>query len=117
MNYGLSYAGGQLEWRFAVAAQIIFAFILIAIIPFMPESPRWLMSHNHPGESMAILLRVHGVSDPNDMEVQTESRLINEAIELEKMSSSLGWIEIFKNQRETQNLRRIMLGWVRSPSP
>ena len=111
MNYALSYAGGQLEWRFAVAAQIIFAILLFCMVPLMPESPRWLMTHNFPTESLAILQRMHGVSDPNDYEVQTEIRLINQAIELESMSGKQGWMEIFK-MNDTQNLRRIMLGWV-----
>lgn len=112
MNYGLSFAGGQLEWRFAVAAQIIFAIILLCMVPLMPESPRWLMSHNRPGEATSTLLRMHGTTDAADAEVQTEIKLINEAIELESMANSLGWMELFKNKPDTQNLRRIMLGWV-----
>ncbi|KAH8646847.1 sugar transporter [Xylariales sp. PMI_506] len=111
MNYGLSYAGGAFEWRFAVAAQIVFALILICIVPFMPESPRWLMAHNQPGASLDVLLRMHGVTDQSDEEVQTEVRLINQAIELESAANSLGWLELFKNHPETQNFRRVMLGW------
>lgn len=111
MNYGLSYVGGSFEWRFAVAAQMIFAFILLAMIPLMPESPRWLMSHNRPSEAVDNLLRMHGVTDHQDSEVQTEITLINQAIELESMSGRAGWVEIFSNRNETQNLRRILLGW------
>ncbi|KAL1875717.1 hypothetical protein VTK73DRAFT_9906 [Phialemonium thermophilum] len=32
INYGLSYASGQFEGRFAVAVQIVFAVILIALV-------------------------------------------------------------------------------------
>lgn len=112
MNYGLSYAGGQIEWRLAVAAQIVFAFALIAMVPFMPESPRWLMAHNYPSDAIEALLRMHGVTDANDAETQTEIRLINQAIELESMAQSVGWIELFQNKPNTQNLRRVALGWV-----
>lgn len=112
MNYGLSYAGGQFEWRFAVAAQIIFAIILMALIPIMPESPRWLMNHNRVGEAMDTLMRMHGVQDESNEEIQTEVNLINQAIELESLGHATGWLELFKNHPETQNLRRIMLGWV-----
>ena len=94
-----------------MAAQMIFALLLMVMLPFMPESPRWLMAHNHPGGAIETLLKMHGVTDQQDVEVQTEIKLINQAIELESMANSVGWIEIFKNHRETQNLRRIMLGW------
>lgn len=111
VNYGLSYAGGQFEWRFAIAAQLIFAVILLAMLPLMPESPRWLMAHNRTGQAVDVLLRMHGTTTQDDEEVQTEIKVINEAIELENMAKSVGWIELFKNFPETQNLRRIMLAW------
>ncbi|TPX12387.1 uncharacterized protein E0L32_006799 [Thyridium curvatum] len=111
MNYGFSYVGGQFEWRFAVAAQMIFAVVLLIIVPFMPESPRWLMAHNHPSEAVDNLLKMHGVTDPQDAEVQTEIKLINQAIELEAVANSVSWFEIFKNHKETQNFRRVALGW------
>jgi MFS family permease len=117
MNYGLSYVGGQFEWRFAVAAQIIFATILLGLIPLMPESPRWLMNHNRISEAMDTLLRMHGTTDENDEEIQTEVKLINQAIELESLGQSVGWSELFKNHPETQNFRRIMLGWVSIYAP
>jgi hypothetical protein len=110
MNYALSYAKGQLVWRFPVAAQIIFAILLITMVPFMPESPRWLMIQNRPGESIVILQRMHGVEDPNDFEVQTEVTIIHQAIELESISDATGWLDLFK-MNDTQNLRRLMLGW------
>lgn len=111
VNYGLSYAGGQLEWRFSTGAQIIFALVLLCVLPLMPESPRWLLAHNRTGEGVDVLLRMHGTKAEDDEEVQTEIKVINQAIELENMSKSVGWIELFKNQPETQNLRRISLAW------
>jgi hypothetical protein len=112
MNYGLSYASGSFEWRFAVAAQIVFAILLLAMIPVMPESPRWQVMRNMSTEATETLLRMHGTLDVNDVEIQTELKLINEAIELENLSNSLGWMEIFSNKPETQNIRRVALGWV-----
>jgi hypothetical protein len=56
-------------------------------------------------------MRMHGTTDEQDVEVQTEIRLINQAMELEAMNSASKWVDLFKNKPETQNFRRIMLGW------
>ena len=69
------------------------------------------MAHNLPSEAIETLLKMHGVTDQQDAEIQTELRLINQAIELEAMANSVGWFEIFKNHKETQNFRRVALGW------
>lgn len=36
VNYGLSYAGGAFEWRFATGAQMIFAAFLLCILKCCP---------------------------------------------------------------------------------
>ncbi|CRG91297.1 Sugar transporter STL1 [Talaromyces islandicus] len=112
MSYALSYASnGEFEWRFAVAAQLIFAIFTLIFVPLMPESPRWLFLHNQTEESISILTRMHGTADPNNDEVQKELKLINQAVEIEEMNNASKWTDLFKNKSETQNLRRVMLGW------
>lgn len=110
MNYALSYAGGQFEWRFAIAAQLVFAVMLLAIIPFMPESPQWLIMQDRNKEAIHIVKRMHGVTNDDDEEVQTELKLIHQALELEMMAGASGFWDLFK-MGDTQNLRRIILGW------
>jgi hypothetical protein len=77
----------------------------------MPESPRWLFLHNQTEKSISILMRMHGTTDPNNDEVQKELKLINQAVEIEEMNNTSKWTDLFKNKSETQNLRRVMLGW------
>ena len=110
MSYGLSYAKGPLEWRFPIAAQMVFAVIVLTCVPFMPESPRWLINHNRMEEALNVLRRTHGTTDPRHEEVVTEVNLITQAIELEELAGASGWLDLFK-MNDTQNLRRIMLGW------
>ena len=76
----------------------------------MPESPRWLMMHNYSGDALSIIMRMHGTSDTQNEEVQTEVTLINQAIELEELGGATGWLDLFK-MNDSQNLRRVMLGW------
>jgi hypothetical protein len=40
INYGLSFVGGSVAWRFPIAFQFFFIFILFATVPWLPESPR-----------------------------------------------------------------------------
>lgn len=43
INYGLSFAGGSVAWRFPLAFQFIFLFILWTTTPWLPESPRYFL--------------------------------------------------------------------------
>ena len=40
MTYGFSFLSGGLVWRFPIAFQLVFLFILFATVPWLPESPR-----------------------------------------------------------------------------
>lgn len=40
INYGLSFAGGAVAWRFPLALQLLFITILWSTTPWLPESPR-----------------------------------------------------------------------------
>jgi MFS family permease len=38
------YADSSLQWRFPVACQILFSLMVLALCPFLCETPRWLAS-------------------------------------------------------------------------
>jgi MFS family permease len=40
MTYGFSFVGGPISWRFPLAFQFVFIFILFGTVPWLPESPR-----------------------------------------------------------------------------
>lgn len=40
INYGLSFVEGSVAWRFPLAFQFVFIFILFGTVPWLPESPR-----------------------------------------------------------------------------
>lgn len=40
VTYGFSFVGGSIAWRFPIAFQLIFIFILFGTVPWLPESPR-----------------------------------------------------------------------------
>jgi MFS family permease len=42
MTFGMSFAGGEVAWRFPLAFQFVFIFILFGTTPWLPESPRYV---------------------------------------------------------------------------
>lgn len=40
ITYGFSYANGPIAWRFPLAFQFFFIFVLYGTVPWLPESPR-----------------------------------------------------------------------------
>lgn len=53
--------GGGLNWRLMLASACIPAFIVMVQVPFVPESPRWLMGkerHKEAFESLVILRHI-----------------------------------------------------------
>ena len=55
INYGLSFVAGSIQWRLPLALQFIFIFVLFATVPWLPESPRWLIAHGYEVEAIQIL--------------------------------------------------------------
>ncbi|EXK44431.1 hypothetical protein FOXG_18729 [Fusarium oxysporum f. sp. lycopersici 4287] len=55
INYGLSFVEGSVAWRFTLAFQFVFIFVLFATVPWLPESPRWLIAHGRTQEATEIL--------------------------------------------------------------
>jgi len=61
IDYGFSFVNTPAQFRTPLAIQIVFAIVTIALIQFLPESPRWLLKHGRVEESRAVLdqLSVH----------------------------------------------------------
>lgn len=69
MEYGLSYVDGgrsPIRWRFPVAFQIIPLIVLVSIVWFFPESPRWLAKQGRDDEAQYVLGRLRG-TDPDGL--------------------------------------------------
>jgi MFS family permease len=57
------YANSSLQWRFPVACQILFSLIVLALCPFLCETPRWLASRGKIDEVTLINLREDSISN------------------------------------------------------
>ncbi|KAK1916272.1 hypothetical protein P3342_004089 [Pyrenophora teres f. teres] len=103
------YAKSSLQWRFPVACQILFSLIVLALCPFLCETPRWLASRGKIDEAKHTISRL--LDKPiDDEEVQGQLQEILDAIQAESNEEEPSWSEVFSNATKTRNLHRVILG-------
>ncbi|KAL8690822.1 MAG: hypothetical protein Q9218_003818 [Villophora microphyllina] len=111
VTYGFSFVGGPVSWRMPLALQFIFIFILFGTVPWLPESPRWLISHGEIDRAEQIIadLEATTIDDPW---VITESKEIQWAAQFER-ENGMSWMELLKGKvgaGNTCTIRRLLLG-------
>ncbi|GME44300.1 Ribosomal protein S6 [Neofusicoccum parvum] len=90
LEFGLSYVDGgasPIRWRFPIAFQIIPLLLLLAVVWFFPESPRWLVRVGREEEARYILGRLRGSSEQDAHKADLEFEDIKAIAELEKKTS------------------------------
>ncbi|KAM0417225.1 hypothetical protein ACHAPT_012802 [Fusarium lateritium] len=93
--YWINYAAakkrdslGDWDWKMVVIFQLMMPLIITLQLPFIPESPRWLLSRKKDiAAARKALSRVR--SDPQ--QVEEELLAIREVVEYEKEAQSEGW--------------------------
>lgn len=63
-------------WRLPTVIQCGIPAIVMALIMFFPESPRWLMSKDRNEEALAIMAKYHGDGNANAPLVQLQVQQI-----------------------------------------
>ncbi|CAK5270442.1 unnamed protein product [Mycena citricolor] len=84
VTYGTSFMPSTWAWRIPSAVQGVFSILCIVILPFIPESPRWLAYQGRTEEALVVVALTHANGDVNDEAVQMHYKEIVDAIETEK---------------------------------
>lgn len=111
LNFGLSFVGGSFAWRFPLAFQLIFLFIIWATTPWLPESPRWLISNGRVDEAKQIIADLAAVHYDHP-HVARESQRIQGAIVFERENEPSFWDILLNRTRShsgTCATRRLIL--------
>ncbi|KAF2009723.1 putative Myo-inositol transporter 1 [Aaosphaeria arxii CBS 175.79] len=108
-DYGMSFAGGQIAWRLPIACQILFAFLVIAMVPGLPESPRYLYKHGQNEAALKILCDVYD-GTPDTPKIAKENKDVLEALKVEQEHGEYRWSQLLKRD-EVQTGRRVLLAY------
>ena len=112
MTFGFSYLSGPISWRFPLAFQLVFMIILFATVPWLPESPRWLIARDMEDEAFEILAALED-KDVNDPFILAEHKEIVYAVQYERQYN-VGWADLLRGRTGanggTSTMRRLILG-------
>ncbi|KAJ5127947.1 MFS sugar transporter-like protein [Penicillium atrosanguineum] len=109
ITYGTAEMDSTWAWRTPSIVQGVFSIICLVILPFVPESPRWLVHKGRNQESLEGLAATHSNGDTTDAEVQTQFDEIKCAIEWEKNQGEK--LTMFETVRTPSNRKRMMLAF------
>lgn len=114
---GITLGTGQWQstwaWRAPSLFQGIFSILCIVILPFIPESPRWLAYQGLYDASRTVVAQTNANGDPNDAVALTVYKEIIDTLSWEKKEGrTLSPVEIVKTPVAR---KRLLIGM--SPGP
>ncbi|ORZ25174.1 general substrate transporter [Absidia repens] len=110
ISYGTTVIPNGSSWRLAIGLQVIPCLVLLFLIYFIPESPRYLMYRNCDSEALRVLAKIHGDGSSDHPEVYMEYVSIQQTINYERTFKNHGsYTRLFSRAPES-NLRRLFLG-------
>lgn len=108
INYALFGDNGPFQWRFPLGLQLVFPIIVLLVLPFVVESPRWLLLTDKYDEARLALAKLRGVKDLDDKYLADEIKSILITLQIEREDKT-PWREVLAFKDETQNFRRLLL--------
>lgn len=79
IDFGAHFGPDDLVWRFPIAFQVIFGFVIIIGMFFLPDSPRYLISKNKVHEGERVLAALAG-REIEDQETQLQKQLVMDSL-------------------------------------
>ncbi|KAI1435805.1 general substrate transporter [Xylaria sp. CBS 124048] len=110
IDYGCSYGPEGLVWRFPIAFQITFGIVLSTAMFWLPESPRWLLTHDRHEEASQVISAIRGY-EIDSQETRAETGIILDSIKASGVfgGKSTPFKALFTNGK-TQHFRRMLIG-------
>ncbi|KAF2876441.1 sugar transporter-like protein [Massariosphaeria phaeospora] len=105
IDFGFTYATGQVVWRLPVAIQIVWSMLTIALCYPNADSPRWYFLQGRPDEGRLVLQQIYAdptLAEKVASEIETELR--------QEVGETLRFSDFFIDRSETKAASRIRDG-------
>ncbi|EGU85041.1 hypothetical protein FOQG_02098 [Fusarium oxysporum f. sp. raphani 54005] len=110
IDYGCSYGPQDLTWRFPIAFQCVFGLILCVSMVWLPESPRWLLTHDRHEEAERVIAAIRGFEVDSD-ETRAERDRVVDSIRASGFAAQKSTpVKALFTGGKTQHFRRMLLG-------
>ncbi|KAH6621863.1 hypothetical protein C7974DRAFT_434989 [Boeremia exigua] len=106
LTFAFAYVDSSAAWRVPIAFQIIFSLPAIALLFFLPESPRWLILTGREQEALNVLAALND-ADIDDFEIKDEFLQIKDAILIMAQGTTAS---MFSN-KERRGFHRVVLAY------
>ncbi|GAA6017375.1 hypothetical protein JCM10207_005613 [Rhodosporidiobolus poonsookiae] len=95
VNYSLHTRSDAFSWRFPIAIQLIWAFLVAVGTAFAPESPRYYVQRDNIDRARANLSKLRGL-EQEDPELLAELDSIVKGVEDEKLAADSTYLDCFR---------------------
>jgi MFS family permease len=101
----------EFSWRWPIAFQGVFCVFILVALPWLPESPRWLVAHDRADEAQEVFARLAGKNGLPSQHPHVLQQLndIKANVAEERRIGEATWTEVF-TEGKLRNLSRVLLG-------
>ncbi|KAI1491802.1 general substrate transporter [Biscogniauxia mediterranea] len=107
VTYGTQKIPNDWSWRVPSLLQMSPSILQVALVFFLPESPRFLISKDRHEEAFKVLVTYHGEGDLNSEFAKAEMAEIKTTIAIEMEHAKKSWLDLVST---AGNRRRLAIG-------
>ncbi|KAI8099293.1 uncharacterized protein BX664DRAFT_368192 [Halteromyces radiatus] len=108
--YGTIKIPNDTSWRLPIGIQMIPCLVMVILVCFIPESPRYLMYRHHDVAALNVLAKIHGDGSASHPEVYMEYISIKQTIAYERTFTDFRRYSRLLSKAPENNGRRLLLG-------